>query len=166
MNENNNEIFSLEVQRLLNKPVSCHYSFIFDLMNIIKTSDGGMHEIAKKAKIGKESLYKSLAPGANPRFNTILKVIDALGFELQFKEKIDFSPKKERIVRFNSLLYTHPHLAFKWHTSINMTENNKILTPNDITYKNRKKIWWQCDQNHEWKLSCSEMIKNSKCPKC
>jgi len=166
MNENNNEIFSLEIQRILNKPVSCHYSFIFSLMNIIKCTEGGMYEIAKKAKVGKESLYKSLAPAANPRFNTILKVIDALGFELQFKQKTDFSDKKERIVRLNSLLYTHPYLALKWHTSKNKIKKNKILTPNDITYKNKKKIWWQCDQNHEWQLSCSKMIKNSKCPQC
>lgn len=43
----------------------------------------GMSEIAKETGLGRESLYKALAPGAKPRFDTILKVIHALGVKLQ-----------------------------------------------------------------------------------
>ena len=39
----------------------------------------GMAQVAKDAGIGRESLYKSLAPGAKSRFETILKVARALG---------------------------------------------------------------------------------------
>jgi probable addiction module antidote protein len=39
----------------------------------------GMAQVAKDAGLGRESLYKALAPGAKPRFDTVLKVARALG---------------------------------------------------------------------------------------
>lgn len=42
----------------------------------------GMAQIAKEAGLGRESLYKALAPGAKPRFDTVLKVARALGVRL------------------------------------------------------------------------------------
>ena len=42
----------------------------------------GMAQIAKDAGLGRESLYKALAPGAKPRFDTVVKVARALGVRL------------------------------------------------------------------------------------
>lgn len=42
----------------------------------------GMAQIAKETGLGRESLYKALAPGAKPRFDTVLKVARALGVKL------------------------------------------------------------------------------------
>ena len=42
----------------------------------------GMAQVAKDAGLGRESLYKALAPGAKPRFDTILRVARALGVTL------------------------------------------------------------------------------------
>ena len=42
----------------------------------------GMARIAKDSGLGRESLYKALAPGAKPRFETIMKVMHALGVKL------------------------------------------------------------------------------------
>lgn len=42
----------------------------------------GMAQIAKDTGLGRESLYKAFAPGAKPRFDTVLKVMSALGVEL------------------------------------------------------------------------------------
>ena len=42
----------------------------------------GMAQIARDSGLGRESLYKALAPGAKPRFDTILKVARALGVRL------------------------------------------------------------------------------------
>jgi probable addiction module antidote protein len=39
----------------------------------------GMTQLAKDAGLGRESLYKTLSPGAKPRFDTILKIANALG---------------------------------------------------------------------------------------
>lgn len=42
----------------------------------------GMSEIAKASGITREALYKALRPGASPRFETVAKVIHALGVKL------------------------------------------------------------------------------------
>lgn len=42
----------------------------------------GMTQIAKDAGIGRESLYKALRPNANPRYETISRVLNALGMKL------------------------------------------------------------------------------------
>ncbi len=42
----------------------------------------GMAQVAKDSGLARESLYKALAPGAKPRFDTVLKVARALGVRL------------------------------------------------------------------------------------
>jgi probable addiction module antidote protein len=42
----------------------------------------GMSAIAQSSGLGRESLYKALAPGAKPRYDTILKVLRSLGVKL------------------------------------------------------------------------------------
>lgn len=42
----------------------------------------GMTQIAKDAGIGRESLYKALRAGSEPRFDTINRVMNALGVKL------------------------------------------------------------------------------------
>jgi len=42
----------------------------------------GVAQLAKDTGLGRESLYKALAPGAKPRYETILKLMKALGIQL------------------------------------------------------------------------------------
>ena len=42
----------------------------------------GMAQVAKDAGLGRESLYKALAPVAKPRFDTVLKGAKVLGVRL------------------------------------------------------------------------------------
>ena len=42
----------------------------------------GMAQLAKDAGLGRESLYKALTPGAKPRDDTVLKLLNALGVRL------------------------------------------------------------------------------------
>ena len=42
----------------------------------------GMAQVAKDAGLGRESLYKALAPGAHPRFETVAAVLRALNVRL------------------------------------------------------------------------------------
>jgi probable addiction module antidote protein len=42
----------------------------------------GMTQVARKAGLGRESLYKALSPNGNPELATILKVVKALGLRL------------------------------------------------------------------------------------
>lgn len=45
----------------------------------------GMASISKATGLGRESLYKALAPGAKPRYDTILKVLRSLGVKIAVK---------------------------------------------------------------------------------
>ena len=42
----------------------------------------GMAQLAKDTGLGRESLYKALAPGAKPRYDTVLKLLHALGVKI------------------------------------------------------------------------------------
>lgn len=51
----------------------------------------GMTEVASKAGIARESLYKALRPESQPRFDTILKVLNAIGLRLVVQPICDAS---------------------------------------------------------------------------
>ena len=42
----------------------------------------GMAELARNVGVGRESLYKALAPGAKPRYDKVLKVMKGFGVTL------------------------------------------------------------------------------------
>lgn len=42
----------------------------------------GMARLADEAGVGRESIYKALRPGAKPRYETVLKLVRALGVQL------------------------------------------------------------------------------------
>lgn len=45
----------------------------------------GIAAIASSAGLGRESLYKALAPGAKPRYETIMKALHGLGVKLSVR---------------------------------------------------------------------------------
>ena len=61
--------------------------FLFEVIGDIARSKG-MAQIAKDCNLARESLYRSLSHDGNPSFNTIVKVLDNLGFQLSVKQKI------------------------------------------------------------------------------
>ena len=42
----------------------------------------GIGKIARAAGLGRESLYKALAPGAKVRYETVHKIVDSLGVRM------------------------------------------------------------------------------------
>jgi probable addiction module antidote protein len=54
--------------------------FLLAVANVAKAR--GMAKVAKDSGLGRESLYKALAPGAKPRYETVRKLIDSLGMRL------------------------------------------------------------------------------------
>ena len=42
----------------------------------------GIADVAARAGLGRESLYKTLKPGAKPRFDTVRRLLSALGVKL------------------------------------------------------------------------------------
>ena len=51
--------------------------FLAALADVAKAR--GMAQLAKDFGLSRESLYKTLAPGAKPRFETIMRITKALG---------------------------------------------------------------------------------------
>jgi len=51
--------------------------FLAALADVAKAR--GMAQLAKDSGLSRESLYKTLSPGAKPRFETIVKITRALG---------------------------------------------------------------------------------------
>lgn len=57
--------------------------FLAALADVTKAR--GMTKMAKDAGVGRESLYKALAPGAKPRYDTVLKLARAAGVKLKME---------------------------------------------------------------------------------
>ncbi len=54
----------------------------------------GMTELARASGLGREGLYKALAPGAKPRYDTVLKVMK--GFGVRFSAQLAAPTEKTR----------------------------------------------------------------------
>ena len=57
--------------------------FLAAVGNVAKAR--GMSAIAESTGLGRESLYKAFAPGAKPRYDTVLKVLQSLGVKLNVR---------------------------------------------------------------------------------
>ncbi len=55
-------------------------SFLVAVRDVAKAR--GISTVAANAGLGRESLYKSLKPGAQPRFDTVRRLLSALGVKL------------------------------------------------------------------------------------
>lgn len=135
--------------------------FLYELGNVAIAQ--GVATVANKAGLARESLYKTLDPNAKPRLETIIKILNAMGMQLQLIPAKQSSFQPSNTPRKNSLAATAPEIVREWHQS----KNCKIL-PNDIMSSSRKKIWWQCSKNpkHEWQASANCRIKGEACPFC
>ncbi|MFZ2158042.1 MAG: addiction module antidote protein [Bradyrhizobium sp.] len=59
----------------------------------------GMAEVAKASGLGRESLYKTLAPGAKPRFETIATIMRALNVGFSVESRVRVRAKNARRVK-------------------------------------------------------------------
>jgi hypothetical protein len=65
--------------------------------------------------------------------------------------------KKENILGIK-----FPELTKEWHA-----QKNENLTPMEITYGSDKKVWWVCEQGHEWQASPYKRSNQKRgCPYC
>jgi probable addiction module antidote protein len=60
--------------------------FLLKTMGHIARSEG-MAQIARELGVTREGLYKSLSPAGNPSFETVLKLLNILGFRLKIEKK-------------------------------------------------------------------------------
>ena len=60
-------------------------TFLLALRDVAKAY--GVHEVAKKAKVGRESLYKTLSGSVNPKLRTLKNVLDSMGLKITIEPK-------------------------------------------------------------------------------
>ena len=65
------------------------------------------------------------------------------------------------LIGYNDLKTTNPFLASEWHPT-----KNGELTPEMVTQKSGKKVWWMCKLGHEWQASIKNRTYGTGCPRC
>jgi probable addiction module antidote protein len=56
--------------------------FLDALREVASAQEGGLQRVAEQAKLGRESMYKSLSKQGNPRIKTLESILDALGMRI------------------------------------------------------------------------------------
>jgi probable addiction module antidote protein len=87
----------------------------------------GMAQVAKAAGLGRESLYKALAPGSHPRFETIAAVCRALGVKVKFAETARAASRPVMIEAFRPIKAKPARLSAKAKTTALSKEDRKLL---------------------------------------
>lgn len=62
---------------------------------------------------------------------------------------------------YNDLATVNPFLAAQWHPT-----RNGELKPSDVTRGSKKKVWWLCENGHEWEAVISSRHAGRGCPDC
>src|SRR5262249_50172153 len=71
--------------------------FVRDALGLVARARG-MGEIAKKAGLNRESLYKALGETGNPEFGTVMRIVRALGLTLSARPAASGQTSKRRRV--------------------------------------------------------------------
>lgn len=64
------------------------------------------------------------------------------------------------LVGFNDFATVVPHLVHQWHPT-----RNGPLTPQQVTWGSKKRVWWLCGEGHEWKAVIARR-RTRGCRKC
>ena len=70
-------------------------NFVRDALGLVARARG-MSEVARKAGLNRESLYKALGEAGNPEFGTVMRIVNALGLTLSAHAAADVSGSKRR----------------------------------------------------------------------
>jgi hypothetical protein len=68
----------------------------------------------------------------------------------------------KRVSVTNALATVYPKIAAEWHP-----RKNGALTPRDVTFGCRQRVWWRCAFGHEWHVSISGRThRQTGCRQC
>lgn len=68
---------------------------------------------------------------------------------------------KTIIAGYNDLLTLYPKLCLEWNYEKNIDIHPSFLRP-----RSDRKVWWKCQQGHEWEASVSNRVSGTGCPFC
>ncbi len=61
----------------------------------------------------------------------------------------------------SSIATVYPEIAKQWHTA-----KNPRITPFDVTKGSAIKVWWICEDGHEWQATVGHRVRGRGCPFC
>ena len=67
----------------------------------------------------------------------------------------------QAVCRDNSLQTINPILSRQWHP-----RRNSTLTQGDVTANSGRKVWWICNNGHEWQAVVANRNRGRGCPYC
>ncbi len=79
----------------------------------------------------------------------------------RIKNDCPYCANKKVLVGYNDLATINPELAAEWNY-----EKNGDLNPEDVLPSIAKKIWWKCENGHEWEAKINNRSQNKGCPYC
>ena len=68
---------------------------------------------------------------------------------------------KKVLQGYNDLVTRNPKLASEWNY-----EKNGDLKPEHFTANSGKKVWWKCENGHEWQVAIYNRNNGKGCPYC
>ena len=68
---------------------------------------------------------------------------------------------KKLLKGYNDLSTVNPTLAKEWNY-----ERNDNLKPDMVIANNSKKVWWKCNEGHEWEATIVNRNRGTGCPEC
>lgn len=69
---------------------------------------------------------------------------------------------KNYIKKHGSLASNYPEIVKEWNY-----EKNEGLSPEHLTSKNKRQVWWKCENGHEWMASICNRTKGfGRCHEC
>jgi len=67
----------------------------------------------------------------------------------------------QKVCADNNLEVRNPELAKEW-----ANDKNAPLTPGDVVFGSRKKVWWRCKKGHEYQAMIMSRSRGTGCPYC
>ena len=77
------------------------------------------------------------------------------------RDTIEIENLREYTEKENSLLYTNPYLAKEWNY-----DKNGDLRPEHVLANSGKKVWWKCNNGHEWQAAIYSRNAGIGCSYC
>ncbi len=63
--------------------------------------------------------------------------------------------------KYSNLFEFEPDLVKEWHPTANVG-----LTPRSVKMDYSQKIWWLCNEGHEWQATIESRLRRNVCPIC
>lgn len=77
--------------------------------------------------------------------------------------KCPYCSNQKILTGYNDLSSTHSYILKEWNYKQNLKNNIK---PENVFAGSHKKVWWICQNGHEWEASISNRIRGRGCPVC